>query len=399
MKNKGLKWKRKFFAIYTGQFFSLLSSAAVQFSIIWWLTDTTGGSPLVLTLAGLAGFLPQALAGPFAGAVTDRYSRKLMMILADKTIALGSLILFITLYFHEVNITFVILVLVVRSLATAFHMPAMQASIPLMAPEEHLTKVAGWGQTVSSMSNIAGPAVGMSLLATSSIEWVLLLDVFGAVIASSILLFIHIPKVQRKETIDTTSILAEMKEGYDALVKHPVLLKLTFVITIVAVLYIPLGTYFPLITRNHFERGVVEAGVVEVVFAVGLIAGGSLLGILGDRFDKVKTMAAGMVLMGIALVISGLLSPSLFYIFVVLAGLVGLAGPLFSGPFYAFIQIEIEPQLLGRVFGFVTSLSLLAVPIGYAVAGVLIELTGVATLFSIIGVLITINGVIAIKSK
>ncbi|WP_139187844.1 hypothetical protein [Bacillus tuaregi] len=44
-------WKRKLLAIYTGQFFSLLSSAAVQFSIIWWLTDTTGGSPLVLSLA------------------------------------------------------------------------------------------------------------------------------------------------------------------------------------------------------------------------------------------------------------------------------------------------------------------------------------------------------------
>lgn len=110
-------------------------------------------------------------------------------------------------------------------------------------------------------------------------------------------------------------------------------------------------------------------------------------------------MAAGMILMGIALAISGLLSPSLFYVFVVLACLVGLAGPLFSGPFYAFIQTEIEPQILGRAFGFVTSLSLLAVPIGYVVAGILIKLVGVAALFSIIGVLITINGILALKSK
>src|SRR5699024_1737317 len=157
-------------------------------SIIWWLTDTTGGSPLVLTLSGLAGFLPQALIGPFAGAITDRYSRKGLMIMADMTVALGSLILFTTMYFHEQSIFLVIVVLVIRSIATAFHMPAMQASIPLLAPEEHLTKVAGWGQTISSISNIAGPAVGMSLLAVSSLEWVLMLDVFGAVIASSILL-------------------------------------------------------------------------------------------------------------------------------------------------------------------------------------------------------------------
>lgn len=392
-------WKRKFIAIYTGQFFSLLSSAAVQFSIIWWLTDTTGGSPWVLTLAGLAGFLPQALVGPFAGTITDRYSRKLMMILADMTVALGSLLLFTTMYFNEPSILLVIFVLVVRSLATAFHMPAMQASVPLLAPEEHLTKVAGWGQMVSSISNIAGPAVGMSLLAVSSLEWVLMLDVFGAVVASSILLFIHIPRVPRKEEEVSSGFITEMKEGYHAIVKSPVVLKLTITMTIVALLYIPLGTYFPLMTRNYFERGVVEAGIVEVIFAIGLIVGGSLLGVLGDRFDKIKTMAAGMLLMGIALFISGIVPPSLFIAFIVMAGLVGLSGPLFSAPFYAFIQTEIQPHLLGRVFSFVTSLSLLATPIGYVVAGVLIEVTSVATLFSIIGILIIINAVITSKAK
>ncbi|QNG61631.1 MFS transporter [Metabacillus idriensis] len=396
MENKN--WKKKFFALYTGQFFSLLSSASVQFSIIWWLTDTTG-SPLVLTLAGLAGFLPQALVGPFAGTLTDRYSRKMMMILADMTVALGSLILFASMYFSEPSIALVILVLVVRSLATAFHMPAMQASVPLLAPEEHLTKVAGWGQTVSSVSNIAGPAAGMSLLAVSSIEWVLLLDVLGAVIACSVLLFIRIPRVPRTEEKVSTSFIAEMKEGYQAIVKHRRLFKLTILMTAVAILYIPLGTYFPLMVRNHFEKDVVEAGIVEIVFAVGLIAGGSILGVLGDSFDKIKTMAVGMMVMGAALFISGLLSPSLFIVFIVLSGLVGLSGPLFSAPFYAYIQTEIEPHLLGRVFSFVTSLSLLATPIGYALAGVFIELTSVATLFIIMGALIILNAVVTIKVR
>lgn len=396
---ENMYWKRKLFSIFTGQFFSLLSSAAVQFSIIWWLTDTTGGSPLILTLAGLAGFMPQALLGPFAGTIIDRYSRKQIMIFADMTVALGSFALFVSMYFFEPRILLVILVLVIRSLATAFHMPAMQASIPLIAPEEHLTKVSGWGQTVASISNIAGPAVGMSLLAISSIEWVLLLDVFGAVIASSILLLIHIPKVQRIETTDSSSFISEMKEGYHALVKHPVLLRLTVTITIVSVLYIPLGTYFPLMTRNHFEKGVVEAGIIEIIFAVGLILGGLIMGVIGDRFEKMNLIVIGMTLMGIALFISGTLPSTLFYGFIVMAGLVGLSGPLFSAPFYALIQTEIEPYLLGRVFSFVGSLALLATPIGYAFAGVLIELTNVAILFSITGILIVLNAVIARKAK
>lgn len=396
MENKN--WKRIFIMLYTGQFFSLLSSAAVQFSIIWWLTDTTG-SPLVLALAGIAGFLPQALIGPFAGTIVDRHSRKVMMILADLIVALGSLFLFLSMYYSEPSIVLVILVLVIRSLATAFHMPAMQASVPLLAPEEHLTKVAGWGQMVSSMTNIAGPAVGMSLLAVSSLEWVLLLDVVGAIIACSVLLFIRIPKVKRTEEMISGNFVAEMKEGYHAIVKHRLVLKLTIVMIIVAALYIPIGTYFPLMVRNHFEKGVVEAGIVEIVFAIGLIVGASLLGILGDRFNKIKTMAAGMLLMGIALFISGLLLPSTFYMFVVVSLLVGLSGPLFSAPFYALIQTEIEPHLLGRVFSFVTSLSLLATPIGLGVAGLFTELTNVAALFTVVGVLVILNAIITLKMK
>lgn len=39
-------------------------------------------------------------------------------------------------------------------------------------------------------------------------------------------------------------------------------------------------------TRNHFGKGVVEAGTVEIAFAIGLIVGGSLLGIIGINLKK-----------------------------------------------------------------------------------------------------------------
>lgn len=144
-------------------------------------------------------------------------------------------------------------------------------------------------------------------------------DVLGAVIACSVLLFIRIPSVARTEEMVTGNFIAEMKEGYYAIVKHRLVLKLTTVMIVVAFLYIPIGTYFPLMVRNHFEKGVIEAGIVEVVFAIGLIVGASLLGVLGDRYDKIETMVAGMMLMGVALFISGLLLPSTFYVFVVMS--------------------------------------------------------------------------------
>jgi MFS transporter, DHA3 family, macrolide efflux protein len=85
-------WRRPFFTLYIGQAFSLLSSSAVQFAVIWWITLRTG-SAMALTVASLVGLLPQVLIGPFAGVLIDRYDRKSVMIVADLAVAAASLAL------------------------------------------------------------------------------------------------------------------------------------------------------------------------------------------------------------------------------------------------------------------------------------------------------------------
>ncbi len=80
-------WKVKFFAIWTGQIFSLLGSSLVQFALVWYLTKCTG-SATVLAGATVAAILPEIILGPFVGALVDRWNRRLVMILADGMIAL-----------------------------------------------------------------------------------------------------------------------------------------------------------------------------------------------------------------------------------------------------------------------------------------------------------------------
>src|SRR5829696_4120350 len=86
------KWARRFFTIWSGQALSLFGSALVQFALIWWLTEKSG-SATVLALATLVGMLPQIVLGPFAGALVDRWNRRVIMIMADGTIAAFSLLL------------------------------------------------------------------------------------------------------------------------------------------------------------------------------------------------------------------------------------------------------------------------------------------------------------------
>src|SRR5690349_22895044 len=109
---------RRFFTIWSGQALSLFGSALVQFSLIWWLTQKSG-SATVLAVATLVGMLPQILLGPFAGAIVDRSNRRAIMIVADGSIALATLLLIFLFATGKVQIWHVYAIMAVRSLGGA----------------------------------------------------------------------------------------------------------------------------------------------------------------------------------------------------------------------------------------------------------------------------------------
>lgn len=134
-----------FLILWTGQALSLIGSAAVQFALIWWLTQQTG-SAAVLATAALLGLLPTVALGPVIGVLVDRWDRKRVMLASDEMAALASLVL-ACLYFAGAATTGVAFaILFIRGLAAAFHSPAMLASTSLMVPGEHLTRIQGLNQ-------------------------------------------------------------------------------------------------------------------------------------------------------------------------------------------------------------------------------------------------------------
>lgn len=393
MNSINLTWKRTFFTIFAGQAFSLVGSSVVQFSIIWWLTESTG-SAIVLTMASMAGFLPQALMGPFAGTFVDRFNRKRIMIMSDLFVAATSLGLAFFFWLGEPSIWVIYLVLGLRSLGTAFHMPSMQASIPLIAPQDQLMRVQGWTQLLSSVTIFIGPMLGAFMLAMFSMEHVLMIDVLGAVIATVSLLLVHIPQPERRaEEVAKPSMWREIRYGLQELGKSKALVMITIAIGLTTFVYVPVGALFNLMVLDHFRGRAWHAGVVEFSFGIGMMVGSILLGSWGAKQNRVNLMVCGIVVLGLGLVFSGLLPTSGYVAFVLIAGVMGVSGPIFGGPFGVMIQTMIDPAALGRVLAIVNSLMLIATPVGLFVAGPMAELVGVATWFAISGLLIVIVGI------
>ena len=107
-------WKRVFGIIWTGQLFSTLSSSVVGYAVVFWLSIETR-SAQVLALSTIAVLLPQMLIGPFTGVFVDRWNRRRTMIIADSFIAVCTLIMAMLFIKGNVKISFVYLVLVMRS--------------------------------------------------------------------------------------------------------------------------------------------------------------------------------------------------------------------------------------------------------------------------------------------
>src|SRR5690606_8554733 len=104
-------WKKVFLIIWTGQFFSILTSYTVNFAIIVWLSIHTGSAE-ILAYAAIASLLPQSLIGPFAGVYVDRWDRKLTMMLADGFIAICTLAIAFLFYLDLADLWYIIILLV-----------------------------------------------------------------------------------------------------------------------------------------------------------------------------------------------------------------------------------------------------------------------------------------------
>lgn len=382
-------WKRTFAVIWSGQFASIISSAVVGFAVIFWLSLETGSAE-VLALAAIAGMLPQSLLGPVVGVYVDRWDRKRTMILADSFIALCTLCLAVLFWLDAARMWHIYVLLACRSAGSAFHMPAMQASVPLLAPSEQLTRIAGINQIINSLSNIIGPALGALLLSLTGIGQILLLDVAGAAVACISLLFVHIPNPER--TAARQSLWREFREGFAAI--HAVRgLGWLFTLTILVLLFImPVGVLFPLMTLQHFGGGTYEMSLIEIVWGGGALIGGAIMGARVYRVNRILLINSMNLVVGLSFALSGLLPTSAFLLFAVLTAVEGVAGGVFNASFVSVVQHRIDAGVLGRVMSLYFSMGLLPSAIGLLTTGFLAGHVGLGPTFVGAGAAICLLG-------
>ena len=395
------KWQFRFFTIWFGQSFSMLGSHLVGFAFVWYLTRETG-SATILTIGTLVQVLPMVFISPIAGALVDRWNRKMVMAVFDSITALFTLFVAILFAMDNAQIWHIFLAMFVRSTCGQFQWAAMTASTSLMVPKKHLSRIAGANQTLQGVMNIIGPTLGAFLIETLPIQGTLYIDVVTALLAVGPLLFFKIPQPVRNGTPvspnkgQKSTLWQDLSEGWRYVVGWPSLIAILILSMLINFLINPAFSLLPLIVTDHFNKGAYEYGLMNSGFGVGVIVGGLVLSSWGGFKNKILTSLVALSISGLALAAVGFAPANLYILGLAGITLFGFLNPLINGPFFAAIQAKVEPEIQGRVFSLITAASSLAQPLGLAIAGPFADATNNQLWFLIGGILTSLAGISSI---
>jgi DHA3 family macrolide efflux protein-like MFS transporter len=393
------RWAPRFFTIWTGQAFSLIGSALVQFALVWWLTQKTG-SATVLATASLVALLPQIVLGPFVGTLVDRWNRRLIMIVADTSIAAATGVLIFLFLSGRIQVWHVYVILMLRSFGGAFHGPAMTSSTSLMVPNKHLARVAGMNQTLQGVIGIFAPPLGALLLSLMPTGQVLFVDIATAALAVIPLFFFSIPQpprqiAQANGTATKTSYWHDLKEGYSYVIKWKGLFGLILLAMALNFLLSPASSLMPLFIRNIFNGGAQQLAWAESVFGVGVILAGLILSAWGGFKRRIITSLCGVVGIGLGIIMAGLTPASMFWLFLAGNFITGSMQVFANGPLSAIFQSTIAPDMQGRVFSLIGAGATAMMPLSLLIAGPMSDWLGIRTWYIFGGIACVAMTVIA----
>jgi len=369
---------RSYLLFFAGQQASLLGSSVVQFVIIWWITLETQ-SAAYLSIAALAGLAPMVVLMPLAGVLVDRWSRKLVIFVFDFLQALTTVVLILLFWSGHISVWLVLLMIALRGVCQAFHSPAVSAIIPLMVPEDKLSRVNGLNYLLNGAVTMVGPIAGALLLAFAKIEQILWVDPVTFVVALVPLLLIGIPSVRSKE--EKSSLSRDFVEGLSFIKKAKGFIPLTTLATALNFLLAPLSTLLPYYVKFDHLGGVEALAFVMAFLQGGMLAGGLMMSVIKGFKKKIATSIffVYVVFLGYALVA---LTPTGQFWFMALGGLViGFAVAPANVLISVIFQTVVPMKMQGRVNSVLGSLGSAAMPVGMLLSGAVAGFMGTANLF------------------
>jgi MFS family permease len=383
---------------------SLIGNHIYLVTLAWVAVQTT--TPVNVGLILVAGAIPQAALLIVGGVLVDRIGPKPTIIASDLLRTLIMIVFALVVAGEDVSPLLLGALAVMFGLVDGFFLPAINTAPRYLVPREAITRVVAAKTIVARGAEFVGAPLGSLLLVVASAVAAFLVNAWLFAVSVVFLAITQMafprdapghmatPNREASANRSRVSVWADLLEGIRLIRGYRTLTTLLIVVFVTELGFSgPMIAGVPLLA-NETGWGVRTIGWVLGGFGLGAAAAAGFLMWRKDLHHTGLAALSGLTAMGLSVVGLGLLptlglpASTAFLI----AGILGLSSGIGAG-FYGTLVSSAVLQLapigqIGRVMGALSFSSMAAVPITYALTGLLTDTSNARVPFLLGGSLI-----------
>lgn len=368
----------------SGDWFQITARAVLVYDLT--------GSTAALGLVYFVTFLPQLVLSTPAGVIADRFDRRKLLIIGQTLMGLLALLIGILVSIGSVAVWNVALIsFLIGTLQTVVN-PTMQAVVPSLAPDEHLTSAVSLNAATIAATRVVGPLIAGSLIPLVGLRWLF----FGnAASFIPVVLVWVLTTLPAQAAMERTGVVRAVVEAVRHVRRTPVLkvaLLVTFVIVGLGNIYQPLAVAFctGVLADGNNNLGATYYGMFQASLGIG-----SFIGILGvtDLASRRTARAITASAIGFGVTLALLALTDLPAVAIGVAAFVGLFHFCTNALCLTVLQHHAPRGMEGRILSLYTLAFVGTLPILGLVGGQIAEAIGTSRTFlgmAIVALLFTI---------
>lgn len=366
---------RDFALLWSGMTVSLLGDGIYTVAIAWQVYSLSN-APTALAVVGAAWMIPQVLLLLVGGAVSDRFERRVMLMISDVVRGAAIAAIGVLSVAGVLELWHVVALVAVYGAGAALFTPSFTGIIRDIVPPDLLLEANSLGQFVRPLCvRFVGPALGGVVIGVFGVGTAFLLD--AASFAVSTVAFFLIATRSLVEDADRRrSIRRDISEGIRYVRSQTWLWGTLSAVTIAMFFFLgPVYVLVPYIVKNQLDAGPRGLGLVLAAGGVGAIAASLAVALRGLPRHPLTLVYAGWSVAALSLVGYALVShvwEAMIVSFMSIAGLT--TGSILWA---TLMQRHVPRGVIGRVSSVDWVLSLSLAPLSYAVTGPMAHLVGV----------------------
>ena len=364
-----VKELHSFFILWITQSLSALGSAMTNFALIIWSYQEQG-SALSTALLSVCSYAPYVIMSIFAGALSDRWNKKIVMLVSDSMAAFCTVIVLLLLSTERLQIWHLYVLNGVNGLMNTIQQPAADVTITLLTPSKHFQRVSGLRSFSNSLVTILTPVLATTVLSFWGLQALIWFDLASFAVAFIALsCFVRIPELPRKKE-EEESILQAASGGLCYLKENRGILDLILFLAAINLIASIYDAALPAMVLSRADS--TALGAVNLVIGIATLIGSLLASAAPEPKSRVRiicnTLLISMSTENFVLALTN--SVPLWCI----GGFLGWIGiPLMSANMDVLFRKRIPVAMQGRVYSARNTLQFFTIPVGYLLGGALVD--------------------------